>query len=441
MKNMTGRLTALALVLGMLAFGLAACGGDDSSSSGDSGETSTASSGETEMTQEKLDWATDFTKGTAGAADEGKEPFVIGFANVQGGVPSHPASTDAMEAVVKFLNEDLGGIDGRPVELKTCFMQAEEDGQKCGAEFLADDSVSAVVVGVAEYGSGSLYGAIAGKIPVLVATPAGQPDTTTPDVYTLSGGAIAPIGADGLLAAQVPGATKSAVLHSDNPIGTFVATDILKPTLESGGLEVTLVPVADTATAPEVASAIQASGAAESEVFQLTTLEGTCIAAYNALKQQNLDPKVITTYTCSQPAVTEALGELPDGWTFTAYGDSPRIPNLENGRDTYVAAMEGAGMEDESTLNLDSALAFSTAMTIARMGNELGADVSRESLLKAIKSYKGPLMMIPGKPNCGKVSTAFPGVCTSMSAVQESVGGELKALEPVDVTPLLNPPG
>jgi|GEM_PF-4917177 branched-chain amino acid transport system substrate-binding protein len=434
-KNMAGRLVALAFMLGVLGFGVAACGSDDSDS-GDGGSDAAS----TEMTEEQLKWATDFTGGS-GAADESAAPFVIGFANNQGGVPSHPEPTDAMQAAAEFINEELGGIAGRPVEVKNCFMTAEEDGQKCAAEFLGDDRIGVVVVGVAEYGTASLYKAIAGKIPVLVGTPAGEPDTTTPNVYTLNGGAIAPIGADGILATQVPGATKSAVLHSDNPIGTFVATDLLKPTLEAGGLEVSLVPVADTATAPEVASAIQASGAAEAEVFQLTTLGPTCIAAANALEQQNLTPTVITTVSCWQPEVYEAGdGKLPDGWIYTSFGDSPRVPNAENGRDTYVAAMEAAGMPESSTMNGDASLAFSTVMAIASMGNKLGDQLDRPSLLEAIKNYRGPLMMAPGKPACGKVSSIFPGVCTTLSPRQQSVDGVLEALPPVNVKSLLNPP-
>lgn len=439
MKHMTGRFIALVFTTGVLAFGVAACGSDDDSSSESNGSSTTTS---TEMSQDLLTWATDFTGGKAGAADESSEPFVVGFANVQGGVPSHPETTESIQTAAEFITNDLGGIAGRPVEIKTCFMKVEEDGQKCGAQFLADDSIDIVIVGVAEYGSGSLYKAVAGKIPVLVSTPAAEPDTTTPDVYTLSGGAVAPIGADGILATQVPGAEKSAVLHSDNPIGTFVATDLLKPALEAGGLEVSLVPVSDTATAPEIASAVQASGASEAQVFQLTTLPSACVSAAKALEQQNLNPTVITTIQCWQPEVYEAGdGKLPDGWIYTSYGDSPRVPSKENGRDTYVAAMDEAGMEESVTMSGDASMAFSTLMTVARMGNDLGQKLDRKALLEGIKSYKGPLMMTPGKPNCGKVSPIFIGVCTAMSARQQSVDGVLEALPPVNVEAILNPQG
>jgi len=317
-------------------------------------------------------------------------------------------------------------------------MLAEEDGQKCGSEFVADKDVQVVVVGLAAVGNASLYRTVLDKLPVVVANPSAEADQTTKGVYAFNGGSLSPIAADALLAAQVPGAKRSAVLHSSNPIGTFVGTKVLKPVLESQGLEVALVPIGDTATAPEVVSAIQAAGAAKSQVFQMTTLVNQCISAYDALEQQNLTPAVVTTYQCSQPAMWEHLdGKLPEGWTFTAFADSPRVPNLENGRDSYVAAMTRGGAKDAETFNGDAAMAFSAIMTVARIANQLGAKASPETIRKAIVDYDGPLMMTPGKPRCGKVSKQFVGICTTMAAVTKYENGELKALPPVDVNAIL----
>jgi branched-chain amino acid transport system substrate-binding protein len=426
-----------ATLLCAAAFGAAACGNQDSSESAAAGGSKAAAPAE--LGQAELDWGVKFTQGKAGKADSAKEPFVIGWANQQGGTPSYPQATAGAEAAVKFINDELGGIAGRPVKLETCFMLAEEDGQKCGAKFSGNKDVQVVGLGLAAVGNASLYKTVLKDKPVVVATSAAQPDTTTPGVYTFNGGALSPIAADGLLAAQVKGAKRSAVMHSNNPIGTFVAQKILKPVLESQKLKVTLVPIGDTATAPEVASAIQAAGAGSADVFQMTTLDVQCVSAYDALKQQNLTPKVVTTYQCSQPAMREHLdGKNPAGWIFTSFGDSPQIENAENGQKTYVAAMTEQGQKDDITYHGDASMSFSTVMTLARIGNELGDKASPETIRKAIVDYDGPLMMTPGKPKCGKVSKQFPGVCTTVASVAEAdENGKLRALEPLDVSAIL----
>lgn len=428
-----GALTLALLSSAALAAGCGDNKSDDTAAAKNGGATQKTDA-DAQLSPAERDWALNFTKGKAGKADAAKQPFVIGFANQQGGVPNYPEATVGAQKAVDFINKELGGIDGRPVKLRTCFILSEEDGQKCGAEFVSDKSVQAVVMGLASVGNASLYKTVLDKLPVLVATSAAQPDQTTPGVYTLNGGSLSPIAADALLAAQVPGAKKSAVIHSNNPVGTFVATKVLKPVLESQKLKVTLVPVGDAATAPEVVSAIQASGAASAQVFQMTTIVNQCISAYDALKQQNIKAKVITTYQCSQPAMSDHLdGKLPEGWVFTSYSDSPRVPNLKNGRDTYIAAMKGGGAKESEYFNGDASNAFATVMGLTRMANELGPKAAPETIRKAIVDYSGPLMMTPGKPRCGKVSKTFPGICTTMSAVHTYENGQLKELPPIDV--------
>lgn len=439
--NRTARLRVFGITaVCAAAVGISGCGGDDDDGDkpAEAGTTTTATAAASSaVSGPELDWAVDFVAGKAGKADDSKPPFVIGFASQEGGTPSYPEASAGAKSAVKFINEQLGGIDGRPVKLKTCALLAEEDGQKCGAEFVADKEVQAVILGISGVGNASLYKTVLPTLPVLVATSASQADQTTPGVYTLNGGSLSPVAADAVLASQVPGAKRSAVLHSTNAIGTFVATKVLKPVLEQNNLEVTLVPIGDTATAPEVVSAIQAAGAAKAEVFQMTTIVNQCVSAADALKQQKITAKVITTYQCAQPMMWNHFQGMPEGWVFTGYGDNPRIPNAENGRDTYVAVMQADGTKDDVTFNGDSSLSFSTVMALTRMSNDLGAEAGPETIRKAIVNYDGPLMMTPGKPRCGKVSKQFPGICTTLATVAVSEGGELKAQEPLDVAELV----
>ena len=57
-------------------------------------------------------------------------------------MPSFPEATAGIEAAVEYVNAELGGVDGHPIELATCLVQAEEDGQRCATEMVNDDDVS-----------------------------------------------------------------------------------------------------------------------------------------------------------------------------------------------------------------------------------------------------------------------------------------------------------
>src|SRR5262249_35441161 len=59
-----------------------------------------------------------YTGGKAGPADNSLPPVTIGFVNQQGGqqvIGAH--ATDGAEMAVKYINAELGGVDGHPVQL------------------------------------------------------------------------------------------------------------------------------------------------------------------------------------------------------------------------------------------------------------------------------------------------------------------------------------
>jgi DNA-binding NarL/FixJ family response regulator len=98
-----------------------------------------------------------YSGGTAGAADRNTSPIAIGWVNQQGG-PSDVGrgATKGAEMAVKYINAELGGIDGHPIELHTCFLStAEEQGQTCGQKLANDDAVDVIAVGAVAIGAQS----------------------------------------------------------------------------------------------------------------------------------------------------------------------------------------------------------------------------------------------------------------------------------------------
>ena len=64
-----------------------------------------------------------YVKGKRGKADPKKPKVYIGWVNQQGGqVEIGGFATNGAELAVKYVNEELGGVGGHPVQLKTCFI-------------------------------------------------------------------------------------------------------------------------------------------------------------------------------------------------------------------------------------------------------------------------------------------------------------------------------
>src|SRR3982074_2484626 len=121
-------------------------GGSSSSSSSSGTSAATSSNAAASSNGANLAQATaiysKFTGASAGRADASKSPVVIGFVNDEGGIPSFPEGSAAAQAAVKFVNDNLGGVGGHPVQLKVCSVAgSEEQGQGCAQQFVGDKQI------------------------------------------------------------------------------------------------------------------------------------------------------------------------------------------------------------------------------------------------------------------------------------------------------------
>src|SRR5215831_12918339 len=133
---------AVAMVLAV-----AGCGGGNGN--GPNGTPLTAVSGPGGLGAQSVTDYLKYTGGKAGKADQSLPPVYVGWINQQGGqVEIGRFATNGAELAVKYINEELGGVGGHPVQLKTCFIaSAEEEGTTCGQKLAADKNVSVIGMG------------------------------------------------------------------------------------------------------------------------------------------------------------------------------------------------------------------------------------------------------------------------------------------------------
>ncbi len=432
MKSMTSRtnvrfvaLTAAGVLL------LSACGGGSKKSSSSSGSSSTtgptpAAGGGTVSN----DYALQYTGGTAGAADDTKTPITIGFVSEEGGVPSFPEATQGAQAAVDYVNKELGGVQGHKVILQKCFVQTEEDGQKCGTQMANDPKVQVVLTGALVLGNQSLYSVLAGKKPVIIGNPVTAPDFTVKDATAFTPGSPGVIqGLAVFLAKNLQNIHKVAAIYSNNPAGTIAFTALFKPVLARFGItDVTGVPVSDTATATDYQQALQSSGAAKADVVVPLVIVQGCIAAYDAFQALGIKPTVVTAGICYGTPMTQHLqkdlglkDQVPDGWYFGGYGYSYFIQDAASGTTTYLAKVKQYGPANVEYTGF-AGPDFANLLTIVKFMNAVGADKLSSDAIKAqIAAFHGPMMLVAGPMNCG-ANPVFPSLCGTQMGVEQYKG-------------------
>jgi branched-chain amino acid transport system substrate-binding protein len=422
------RIVPLIAVLAGLAVALVACGSGGSDDGGS--KTTDTSAAQPAASKVTNDYALAYTGGRAGAADASATPITIGYINQEGGVPSFPEATIGVQAAVDYVNAELGGAQGHPIKVKKCLVQTEEDGQRCATEMANDSDVSFVIEGQLAVGNKAVFSVLGGKKPIIESSPSTIDDLTATDAYAYTPGGPGVIAGMAIFTARLPDVRKVAVLYADNPAGKSSAEQFLKPLLLKLGVrDVTLVGVADNATGPDLATAIQAAGGdkADTLVSFLTVLG--CIATYDALKSLGVSPRVVATGLCFGTPMTQHLKDIgsddpvPDGWYFGAFGYSYFQPDEASGMTTYLAKIRQYGPPDVEYTGFAGYL-FADVMTGVKLVNQVGADnATPDAMRTAMKTFRGPMMLVAGPMKCG-YSRLFAALCGSQAGIEQYEDGQ-----------------
>jgi branched-chain amino acid transport system substrate-binding protein len=405
------RWTAMALC-GLVALGAAACGDDDEggSASGAASASTTADLGDTQAGSGVDDYLK-YVGGTAGAADSSKSPVVIGWVNQQGGpVDAGPGATKGAELAVKYLNAELGGIDGHPVKLRTCFVStAEEQGQLCGQKMVNDEDVSVITVGAVALGSQSLVATIGGDKPMVHAIATGGAEKNE-NGYALFGDSTHVSTPYGTFAAKVLKAKKVAAVWPEIP-GVAAGAEATIKGAEGNGLEVKRVSWAPNST--DLVGPLTAAGGQSADAIILTSDPKGCVNIAKAIGQLKIDTPVISQPLCLNPTVAKALGDLPR-WHY-GIASSLATDTKDPASVAFMKIAAKYGIAKEAGGDVWIPVSFAQILTVAQWMNKIGPDkVTPETIDAQAKAFRGPLAMGPPTVQCGKYSDA-PAVCNDQA--------------------------
>jgi len=350
-----------------------------------------------------------YTGGKAGKADQSLPPVSIGWVNQQGGqVEIGRFATNGAELAIKYANEELGGVGGHPVQLKTCFIaSAEEEGTTCGQRLAADKDVSVIGEGGVAIGTQSFYSTIAGAKPVVTGVAATPVDAVQPNAVVLFGDATHILAPFGTYAKDVLKAKTAALVHPNEP-GIIEGAKAIRDGLEAAGVQVKTVGYSSSQT--DLIGPLTSAGAQTADMVIPYSSASGCVNLAKGLKQLGItdSKKIVSAPLCLNGQVIAGLGDFPI-WTFaiasSLFGD-PTDPGMP----AYTAVTQKYGTP-ETAPDPWNIVSFAQVLTIIRFLNEVGYDnITPQAVLAKAKAFTGPLALGAPSLQCGKYSDA-PAVC------------------------------
>ena len=406
---------------------MAGCSSNSSSSSGSASTTTSAAAAPSPSgtsgglgAQSVTNYLT-YTGGKAGPASSSETPVIVGFVNQQGGaqvIGQH--ATDGAEMAVKYINAQLGGVDGHPIQLDTCFIaSAEEEGTGCAQKFLANKNVHVVAMGAAVIGVQSFYSTLGGALPVVGGVAALGIDGAQKNTAVLFGDATSVLGPMGTYGKDVLHAKTAVILYPDTASATpgALATEA---GLKAAGISVKMGPYPENTT--DLTGVLASTGAASADMVIPAVAAQDCVNIQKALTQQGItDPKkIIAAPLCLNGQVAAGLGGDFPKWTYliasSLFGDTTDPGMIEYMKLAQTYSTPANAPDPWNIVD------FGQMMTIDKILNQVGyANLSPTAILTAVKAFKGPQALGAPALECG-YNPSSPGVCNNRAQFFEYAG-------------------
>ena len=363
-----------------------------------------------------------YVGGKAGPANSSLPPVYIGFVNQQGGPTAVGLlATAGAQMAVKYANADLGGIDGHPIQLVTCFIAAaEEEGTVCAQKFLADKKIDVVELGGVAIGVQSFYATLGGALPVIDGVAATPIDAVQKNAVILFGDVTHILPPFGTYAEDVLHAKTAALVYPSDNAGIAEGAAAIKAGLEAAGISVKAVGYPETQT--DLTSVLTAADAQTADVVIPYSDAAGCVNLAKSLQTLGItDPKkIVSAPLCLNGQVISGFGDFPH-WTYaiasSLFGDptDPGMPAYE-----AVAKQFSTPADESDPWNI---VDFGQTLTTIKVMNEVGyANLSPSAILAKAKAFTGPQALGAPALACGKYSSA-PAVCNDRIQFFTYTGG------------------
>lgn len=368
-----------------------------------------------------------YVNGKAGRANPKLSPVVVGAINTQGGqILVGPGWTKGVQTAAQYVNRYLGGVQGHPLVVSTCFTtSAEEDGTKCGQKFANDKRISVVLFGAVAVGNQSFYAALGGKKPMVGGVLLTPVDGKQKNGFGLFGTNDSVLGPWGTFAKTKLKAKTAAVIYPQVP-GIVDGAKTEKASLEAAGISTKLVGFDPNAT--DLTGPLTAAGAQTADVVVPQSNAQGCVNVAKTLDTLGVKgSQIVSNPLCLSGEVAAGLGGDLAPWV---YG----IASTLAGDKTDPAAVpfnRALRLLKQPQLAADAwvIVAWGQVLTTVKLMNQLGVNkITPAAFTKKIRAFRGPQALGAPSIKCGKYKNA-PAACNDQTQFFQYMGkGQFKRL-------------
>lgn len=325
------------------------------------------------------EWSLGTIPTAAVPADDSLEPIKLGMIN-QENTPlgSFPEMRGAALAAAEFVNAELGGIDGRPIELIACITSFSVEQSQACAQQMIQEGVVALVGGIDVTSNGSIPVLQQNGIPTVGGVPVNLVEQQSPINFFFSGGGAG--GAAAFLAhAAENGAETVVVAYGEFESFEIAARDYGGAVGEMLGLNVELVsfPIIGADYLPILTTAAEL----DADALVVLAADTACIPVMEGAKQLELRAQLYMVGGCAAETIIEAAGDNIEGVLFNSEGpldpDDPEGNIYQAVVDTYATGPAGGV----------GTVGFRSFMNMYLLLDELGGDnISSQSIIDLVSS-------------------------------------------------------
>jgi branched-chain amino acid transport system substrate-binding protein len=354
-------------------------------------------------------------------------PVVVGFINTEGAaLGSIPELRVGSEAARKYINAELDGLGGRPIDFEVCITDSSPESSTGCANRMVERAVVAVLGGVDLGIAASLPILTAAGIPYIATTPLLPPDFTTDGAFTLDPGGLA-IAASAAFAADELGARRVAILYDDSPQGRQLAEAFVRPVLLRHGVpEDGIVLVTERSDAPDVAPAVATATKGDPDAVIVVFAPPACSRIMQAVAALGVEADMLYIGRCAAPAVVAAGGAGADGAYFFSSILNPAAHPDDDEVSLYVEKVKEYGERGVDADSYDVARGFAVTMTFHRRLQSVGsADLTPAAVATAFRtavdapSFMGHPFTCDGRQG----APGFVSLCNSRVRIYQLEGG------------------
>ena len=349
------------------------------------------------------------------------EPIRLGMINQENSpAGSYPELSQAVQAAVAFVNEQLGGVDGRPIELTVCNTEFSAEGSAACGQQLVEAGAPAVLGGIDVFGNAVDTLADNG-IPYVGGIPVSTQSVTSPNSFQWSGGTW---GATVGFAAHAieTGAERVSIVYGE--FGSITdSAEVGRRVLEDAGVSVQLVPYPILAT--DISSALNAAATTDPDALFLLAADSGCKAGYDGVAALGLEATVYYVGSCAVPAIVEEAGpEKTNGAIYNVEGPvSGGDPNADFLFYSEVIERYGDGLDPVGA----GTVSFRSFMNLLMVLHELDGEVTPEAITAALRA-KVDAPSFAGHPyTCdGEQFPGLPAMCSPQQVLARMQDGQLE---------------